>query len=92
MSISEPAAAGPLVDPVDPVDEPPAAAFSDEPIRTSLRLRPVVHAYFRDRAHEQKISMQKLIESLCEYAYAEWTDQNNARTRRAAAKSKEPTS
>lgn len=73
MSIPQPAAG-------------PEKSFGDEPIRTGLKLRPEVHAYFRDRAHAEKISMQKLIESFCEAVYAARIDQEKARARRAATR------
>jgi hypothetical protein len=57
---------------------------TDDRIRTSLKLRPEVHRYFKQRALDSKISLQKLIENLCEGAYHEWSDLQDGRTARKA--------
>lgn len=92
MTVSEPAA-GP-VDPVDSADVPATARFGSEPIRTSLKLRPEVHEFFRLRAYESKTSIQKLIESLCEGAYqarqATVSDRERRADRRTAKRKDTP--
>jgi hypothetical protein len=81
MTFIEPAA-GP-VDDVDRADDPPADDDGPATVRTSLKLRREVHTYFRERALSQKISLQQLLENLCEGAFHEWTQMNAARERRS---------
>jgi hypothetical protein len=68
----------------NPNDDAPAAEGDDVRVRTSLKLRPEVHRYFRERALAQRISLQKLIENLCEGAYHEWSDLQAGRVARKA--------
>lgn len=58
-------------------------------VRTGLKLRPEVHAYFRDRAHANHTSIQKTIEKLCNAVYAQWQQQEAARAQRAARQPEE---